>query len=148
MSINLPCVESTSEKLWDILRLHKVRAIFYTEKTLRKLLCKPKDRVATEGKNNIVYEIDCSNCEAVYFGESKWSLISRSDKHKRSVRNCDCDKNEIAKHCWETDPNFSWDQKKVIDKEIWLILWKIKETIHCLKNPNHINKISYVLPEI
>ena len=38
-----------------------------------KLLCKPKDRVATEDKNNIIYEIDCSNCEAVYFGESKRS---------------------------------------------------------------------------
>ena len=37
-------------------------------KLLNKLLCKPKDRVATEDKNNIVYEIDCSNCQAVYFG--------------------------------------------------------------------------------
>ena len=37
-----------------------------------KLLCKPK-----EDKNNIVYEIDCSNCnKAVYFSESKWSLKS------------------------------------------------------------------------
>ena len=79
MSINLPYVEGTSEKLWRILRSHKIRSTFYTEMTLRKLLCKPKDRVATEDKNNIVYEIDCSNCEAVYFGESKWSLKSRSD---------------------------------------------------------------------
>ena len=46
--------------------------------TLRKRLCKPKDRVATEDKNNIVFEIDCSNCQAVYFGESKRSLKSRS----------------------------------------------------------------------
>ena len=28
-----------------------------------------------------LYEIDCSSCEAVYFGESKWYLNSRSDKH-------------------------------------------------------------------
>ena len=62
---------------------------------MRKLLCKPKDRIATEDKN-IVYGIDCSNCKAVYFGESKQSLKSRSDEHKRSVGNCDCDKNEIA----------------------------------------------------
>ena len=41
---------------------------------LRKLLCKPKDRVTTEDKNNIVYETDCSNCQVVYFGESKRSL--------------------------------------------------------------------------
>ena len=74
MSINLPYVEGTSEKLRRILRSHKIRSTFYTENALRKLLCEPKDRVATEDKNNIVYEIDCSNCEAVYFRESKRSL--------------------------------------------------------------------------
>ena len=70
-------MEGTSEKLRRILRSHKIRSIFYTENTLCKLLCKPKDRVATEDKNNMVYEINCSNCEAVYFGEAKRSLKSR-----------------------------------------------------------------------
>ena len=42
--------------------------------------------------------------------------------------------------CWEADHNFNWDQKKVIDRESRLIPRKIKETIHSLKNPNHINK--------
>ena len=148
MNVSLLYVEGTSEKLWRILRFHKIRSTSYTKNTLHKLLCKPKDRVATEDKNNIVYEIDCSNCEAVYFGESKRSLKLRSDEHKRSVRNCDCDKNEIAKHCWEADHNFNWDQKKVIDRESRLIPRKIKETMHSLKNPNHINKISSMLPEI
>ena len=88
-----------------------------------------------------------NNCQAVYFGESKGSLKSRSDEHKRFVRNCNCDKNEIAKHGWEEDHNFNWDQEKVIDGESRLIPRKIKEAIH-LKNPNHISKISYMLPEI
>ena len=123
ISINLPYVEGTNEKLRRILRSHKIRSTFYTEMTLRKLLCKLKDRVATEDKNNIVYEIDCSNCQAVYFGESKWS-------------------------CWEADHNLNWDQKKVIDRESRLIPRKIKETIDSLKNPNHINKIFYMLPDI
>ena len=82
MHINLPYVEDTSEKLRRIFRSYKIRSAFYTEKTLRKLLCKPKYWVATEDKNNIVYEIDCSNCEAVYFGESKRSLKWRSDERK------------------------------------------------------------------
>ena len=99
ISINLPHVEGTIEKLWRILRSHKIRLTFYTEMTLRKLLCKPKDRVATEDE---IYEIDCSNCQAVYFDASKRSLKSHSDEQqKSSVRNCDCDKNEIANHCWE-----------------------------------------------
>ena len=91
MSINLLHVEGTSEKLQCILRSHKIKLTFYTEMTLCKLLCKSKDEVATEDKNNIVYETDCTNCQAVYFGESKWSLKSHSDEHKRSVRNRHCD---------------------------------------------------------
>ena len=114
------------KSLQHILRSYKISSRFYTEKTLCKLLCKPKDWVATKDKNNIVYEIDCSNCQAVYFGESKRSLKSRSDEHKRSARNCDCDKNEIAKHCWEADHNFNRDQKKVIDRDISYMLPKTR----------------------
>ena len=77
MSINLPYVESASEKLRLILRSHKIRLTFYNENTLRKLLWKPKDQVDTEDKNNIVYEINYSNCQAVYIGESKRSLKLR-----------------------------------------------------------------------
>ena len=43
--------------------------------------------------------------------------------------------------------NFRWNQKEVPDRETTLIPRKIKETVHTLKNPNHI-KISYKLPEI
>ena len=52
------------------------------------------------------------------------------------------------KHCWEADHNFSWDQKKFVDRESRLIPRKTKETIHSIKDLNHINKISYILPEI
>ena len=55
MSINLPSVEGTSEKLRRILRSYKIRSTFYTESTLRKLICKPKCRVATEDKNNSLF---------------------------------------------------------------------------------------------
>ena len=57
MSINLPYVKGTSEKLRHILKSHKIRFTFYTEGALRKILCKPKNRVATEDKDSILYEI-------------------------------------------------------------------------------------------
>ena len=55
ISRNLPQVEGSREKLRQILRPHKT---LYTENTSHKLLCKLKDRVPTENKNNIVYKID------------------------------------------------------------------------------------------
>ena len=57
MSINLPYVYGVSKKLQLILGYHKIRSPFDTGNTLHKLLHTPKDRVATEDKNNI-YEID------------------------------------------------------------------------------------------
>ena len=67
---------------------------------------------------------------------------------QNSLKNCDSEKKEIAKHCWEEDRNFNWNEKKVLGRERILIPRKIKETIHCLKNPNQLSKISYVLPNI
>ena len=96
----------------------------------------------------MVHEIDCKNCKAVCFSQSERSLKLRSDRQKKSVRNCDCEETENAKHCWETDHNFSWYQKNVVYRESRLIPMKIKETIHFLNNPNHINKIANMLPEI
>ena len=44
--------EGNSEKLMHILNLTKSDQLSYTENTLCKLLCKPKDWVATVDKNN------------------------------------------------------------------------------------------------
>lgn len=55
---------------------------------------------------------------------------------------------EIVYISFYADHNFSWNQEKVVDTENSLIPRKIKETIHSLKNSNHINNISYMLPEM
>ena len=46
----------------------------YKENTLYKLICKPKDGVAKKHEKNIVYGIDCNNCETVHSIGSKQSL--------------------------------------------------------------------------
>ena len=51
--------------------------------------------------NKNVYEIDCSNCKSVHFGEPRPSLTSSPNDCKRSV------KNKIRKHYWKADYNFS-----------------------------------------
>ena len=42
VSINLPNVEGTSEKLQPILKSHKITSPFYSESILHKFLCKLK----------------------------------------------------------------------------------------------------------
>ena len=45
---------------------------------------------------------------------------------KRSVTNSDCEKNEITKQCLKADHNFTWDQKRVVDRESTLSLKESK----------------------
>ena len=52
------------------------------DSTLPKLLCKPKDLVATKDQNDIVFKNDCGSCKVAYFGEIKPPLKSRSDEPK------------------------------------------------------------------
>ena len=59
ISVNLSHVAGTSEKLWRILRSHKVRPTLYTENNLRELLCKLRNGIATEAKIKITDEISC-----------------------------------------------------------------------------------------
>ena len=83
--------------------LHKIRSTFYSENILWELLCKLKEQVATEVKNNIIYETDWSNCKAINLGESRRSLKLQSSEHERCDKNCDCVKIEIAKYRCEEE---------------------------------------------
>ena len=81
MNIIYPYVEGTSEKQQRKLRSQKIRSTYYTENTLHKLLCNPKDRVSTKDKNKVAHEIDCSKWKAVYIGESNRSLKPQLDEY-------------------------------------------------------------------
>ena len=86
LNLNLAPIKFTSEKWQHILRMLQIRSTFNTDSFLHKLHCKPKDWGTTEDKNSIVYEIDHSICEVVYFIESKQSLKLQPDENKKSVK--------------------------------------------------------------
>ena len=85
--------EVTSEALGRILRSWRVRLVFDTENAFLKLFHKTKDHVASEDRKNIFYGIDCSYCEADYFGNFKQSLTLESNERK-NLKNSDCEKNK------------------------------------------------------
>ena len=146
--ISLPYIKGTSETLKCMFATHKIKCSFYFKETLRKHLSKPKDLVELDKKSNVVYKIPCKDCNVSYIGETKRSFKVRTNEHKRAVKNQDVDKNEIADHCWKNDHEMNWEERKVIDAEPYIYARKIKETIHSIKDKNHINSISYNLPEI
>ena len=114
-NINIPYVPGVSDTLKRIFRKHNIKCTFNSKETLRKILSHPKDKLQPDHLSNVVYEIPCSNCDAVYIGETKRRFKQRAQEHIRAVRNADTEKNEIAHHCWTKDHRFNFDEKKIID---------------------------------
>ena len=105
--VNLPYINGTSNILRRIFNEHKIKSTFTSKETLRKILSHPKDKqLSQEKKSNVVYQIPCNDCQTVYIGETKRTLVQRVQEHKRTVRNADTSKNEIADHSWTKDHQF------------------------------------------
>ena len=80
----------------------------------------------------VVYLIHCSDCSAVYIGESERTLKVRLAEHKRAVRMGDVN-NGIAVHSLKTGHSIAWDRAKITDREIHGQRRRVKEAIRIQK---------------
>jgi hypothetical protein len=68
-----------------------------TRGKLGELLGNPKDQVDTLQKSGI-YQIDCLGCSASYIGQSRRSITTRFNDHRRNIRKNHPELSSIADH--------------------------------------------------
>nr|XP_018896529.1 PREDICTED: uncharacterized protein LOC109030153 [Bemisia tabaci] len=72
-----------------------------------------------------IYQINCTECNKFYIGQTSRSLKVRAQEHKRCVRNRQTEKSAVALHYWEEGHEISFEPKllrKVTEKnklDIW-----------------------------
>ena len=145
--INLSYIQGASEQPRRTFNKCNIKTTFYTPTTFRSLLSKPKDPIPKEDRNNVIYQLDCKDSEAVYVGETKRTLSIRTNEHISAVKSAS-QRSHTAEHCWKYNHDFDWSNKRVLDFEN---NWKtriIKEAIYSEENKHHINGISFKLPAI
>ena len=92
-----------------------------------------KGPIPTEKKHNIIYKLDCKDCDAVYIGESKRAYQTRIGEHISAVQKADTRWYGTADHCWKFNHDFNWTENKILGHELNTTTRKIKETIHSIK---------------
>ena len=106
------------------------------------------DSIPTEKKHNIIYRLDCKDCDAVYIGELKRAYQTRIGVHISAVQKADTKPYETADHCWKFNHDFNWTENKMLGHELNTTTTKVKETIHSIETENCVNEISYKLHHI
>lgn len=85
-------------------------------KTVGSLFSKLKDKIPLKEKSNVVYKIDCINCEKNYIGQTKRTLKSRITSHKSDIR-VKPDACALSQHVNQTGHSMDFQNAKVLTTE-------------------------------
>nr|CAH8850489.1 unnamed protein product [Trichobilharzia regenti] len=84
--IALPYIKDISEITARLFKPLGIDVVHKPTKSLHSILCQPKDSTAKEEKTNIIYKINCNNCEKHYIGQSGRPLRLRIHENKLAVK--------------------------------------------------------------
>ena len=84
--ISGPYVKGASVKIGKLLLKYGTKLASKSSNTLRRNLCKLKDKREAYENSGIVYEIKCLDCSASYLGETGRELKLRIKEHQENSR--------------------------------------------------------------
>lgn len=82
---------------------------------LNKYILTYKDHIPSLQTNNVVYNISCTDCDAVYIGQTKKQLNTRVKEHKNYVKNNN--QNSVLADLYYKEGHFDWNDVIILDKE-------------------------------
>jgi len=113
-TVTKPYIKGTFETISRILQPHNIRVAYKPTSTLRHLLNNVKDRDEPNNRQEAVYKIKCSDCQASYIGETGINLNTRLPEHKRAMRNAGDASNHIAVHHQLKNHNIDWESAQCL----------------------------------
>ncbi|GAA55527.1 hypothetical protein CLF_108233 [Clonorchis sinensis] len=85
----LPYIHNISELTTRLLAQKGIVVAHKPNATLRKLISRPKGSQDKTKRNNVVYQINCNNCNKFYVGQTGRKLCTRMKEHNAAVRRHD-----------------------------------------------------------
>lgn len=82
----IPYVPGISEQFKNITKDLNVKRSYRSLNKMNKFIKVYKDSCPSYTCNNVVYKINCDNCEASYVGQTKRQLHTRISEHRNHIR--------------------------------------------------------------
>ena len=113
--ISVPYVPNTTEKMNRVLRPYNISLASKPTVTLRKQLCRLKDKTPLIDNIDVIYKILCLDCPRFYIGETGRQLSIRMEEHKRNVQN-HCEHSQIFQHLANEGHRANFNSPHIIDR--------------------------------
>ena len=139
----LPYINGLSQSMRRVFSRYDIKLHFKPNSTLKNQLTKLKDNVPMMKNNNLVYQIECSDCPTKYIGETKQRLEKRIQQHSAAIRRNDSNHSGMSQHCLENLHNFSSNNVKILRKNLpYYQSRQLIETVNIKKTRNNCNRDS------
>ena len=135
----IPFVKSISENLKNSLKKHNVKVAYSGINNLQNFIHPQKDRLSNKDKMNVVYKINCRDCDASYVGQTGRKLSTRLAEHRNHINRNTSQSSVITDHRL-SNHEFEWDEVVVLDNEKVLGKRLISEMIFIHRQSNSLNK--------
>ncbi|KYN16034.1 hypothetical protein ALC57_11718, partial [Trachymyrmex cornetzi] len=126
----VPFVSKISEKFKDITKNLNMSMAFFSLNKLNSFIKTHKDPLPNISKKNVVYKINCNDCDASYVGQTKRKLKTRITEHRNDIRKSNNNYSVITKHRLEHGHDFDWENTEIVDSERFLHRRRISEMLH------------------
>lgn len=129
---NVPYVRNVSERFRHCVESLDLRLSYTGVNNLRRFIKVWKDRLQKDSRSNVVYKINCMDCDASYVGQTGRLLKTRIKEHKRDLTSVIADHREL-------DHTFDFDGVEILDEEAYLGKRLISEMIYIKRQKNALN---------
>jgi len=136
----IPYVSCITEKFIHFFKKITFSKLAFTcYNKLNKFIKVHKDVLPVLSRSNVVYKINCSDCDASYVGQTERTLNTRVNEHKSHIRRNTTQFSVITDHKQKSKHEFDWDNVKILDVESNCNKRLISEMIHIKKQKDGLN---------
>jgi len=138
-----------SEKFKRISKEHDLKLTYSSVNSLNRFIKIGKDKLNSLCCCDVVYKINCQDCDASYVGQTKKLLKTRIKEHVNDIKKLGSP-SVISNHRLSHNHDFDWEEVRILNNERSWNKKIVSETIHIKRQSCGINKQSDtdLLPEI
>ena len=91
--------------------------VYSAKNKLNNIIKLGKDKNEKCNNVNIVYQINCNDCNASYVGQTSWRLNVRSNEHAKKYNDKD-QNSELVTHTKDNNHTIDFENIKILDTKI------------------------------
>ena len=137
--ISLPYIKGLSESITRSINKNGCDVLYTIPKKLDTLIKRGKDKIDTIKRTDVVYKIECENCNATYIGQTKRHLGTRMKEHNCNIKKDITSHSVVSLHRTLNDHEFRWNSPTILHQEKNTRKREIAEMFYIKRHSNAIN---------